>query len=165
MIVSAGLPTCMAGMMYPIPFAGPDDLVRIAKHAEALGYHSVWGNDHMTTQRYVRQEFPQPPDFWEPLVTYAYLAAETSTLKFGTGMLVSPMRRDIVVVAKQVATLDHFSRGRFMLGFGVGAYREEFEALHPSWDVHRGKLEEEHIQAISTCSTTRCVMAGHVFPV
>ena len=148
MIVSAGLPTCMAGMMYPVPFAGPDDLVRIAKQAEKLGYHSVWGNDHMTTQRYVRQEFSQPPDFWEPLVTYAYLAAETTTLKFGTGMLISPMRRDIVVVAKQVATLDHFSRGRFMLGFGVGAYREEFEALHPTWKVHRGKLEAESIQAI-----------------
>ncbi len=148
MIVSAGLPTCMAGMMYPVPFAAPDDLIRIAKQAEKLDYHSVWGNDHMTTQRYVRQEFSQPPDFWEPLVTYAYLAAETTTLKFGTGMLISPMRRDIVVVAKQVATLDHFSRGRFMLGFGVGAYREEFEALHPTWKVHRGKLEAESIQAI-----------------
>ena len=58
------------------------------------------------------------------------------------------MRRDIVVVAKQVATLDHFSGGRFILGFGVGAYREEFEALHPDWKAHRGELVEEGIQAI-----------------
>jgi probable F420-dependent oxidoreductase len=148
MIVSAGLPTCMEGMMYPIPFATPEDIVRIAKHAEKLGYHSVWGNDHMTTQQYVRTEFSTPPNFWEPLMTYAYLAAETSTLKFGTGMLVTPMRRDIVVLAKQIATLDQFSGGRFILGFGVGAYREEFEALQPGWKAHRGDLVEESIQAI-----------------
>jgi probable F420-dependent oxidoreductase len=148
MIVSAGLPTCMEGMMYPVPFATPDDLVCIAQHAERLGYHSVWGNDHMTTQRYVRQAFARPPQFWEPLITYAYLAAETTSLKFGTGVLVTPMRRDIVVIAKQAATLDHFSRGRLLLGFGVGAYREEFEALHPTWKARRGRLEAESIQAI-----------------
>ncbi len=148
MIVSVGLPTCMEGMMYPVPFAGTEDIVKIAKLAESLGYHSVWGNDHMTTQRYVREEFPQPPNFWEPLITYAYLAAETTTLRFGTGMLITPMRRDIVVVAKQVATLDHFSNGRFLLGFGVGAYREEFEALNPDWEAHRGELVEESIQAL-----------------
>ncbi len=148
MIVSAGLPTCMEGMMYPVPFAAPEDIVHIAKHAEKLGYHSVWGNDHMTTQKYVREEFSTPPNFWEPLMTYAYLAAQTTTLKFGTGMLVTPMRRDIVVLAKQVATLDQFSGGRFILGFGVGAYREEFEALNPTWKAHRGDLVEESIGAI-----------------
>lgn len=155
MIVSVGLPTCMEGMMYPVPFAKPEEIVRIAKHAEALGYHSVWGNDHMTTQQYVRQEFDTPPNFWEPLITYAYLAAQTTRLRFGTGMLVTPMRRDIVVVAKQVATLDHFSGGRFILGFGVGAYREEFEALHPTWKVHRGEMVEEGIQAIKVLFTQR----------
>lgn len=54
MLCSVGLPTCMEGMMYPVPFARPEQVVQIAKHAEKLGYHSVWGNDHMTTQRYVR---------------------------------------------------------------------------------------------------------------
>ena len=43
MIYSAGLPTCMEGMMYPVPFVpSPDDVVEIAKHAEAFGFHSVW---------------------------------------------------------------------------------------------------------------------------
>ena len=148
MIVSAGLPTCMEGMMYPVPFATPQDIVEIAQHAEKFGYHSVWGNDHMTTQKYVREEFSTSPNFWEPLMVYAYLAAETTTLKFGTGMLVTPMRRDIVVLAKQIATLDQLSDGRFILGFGVGAYREEFEALNPTWKVHRGDLVEESIQAL-----------------
>jgi probable F420-dependent oxidoreductase len=148
MIVSVGLPTCMEGMMYPVPFASPEDIVRIGLHAENLGYHSVWGNDHMTTQKYVREEFEEPPNFWEPLITYSHLAALTTKLRFGTGMLITPMRRDIVVTAKQIATLDHFSGGRFLVGFGVGAYREEFEALHPDWKVHRGDLLEESIRAM-----------------
>ena len=125
-LFSVGFPTAMEGLTYPIPFSDPSDLVRIARHAEALGYHSVWGNDHMTTQHYVRAEFPAPPRFWEPLVTYSFLAAHTKTLKFGTGVLVLPMRRDIVVTAKQIATLDHLSNGRVEIGVGIGAYREEF---------------------------------------
>ena len=155
MKVSAGLPTCMEGMMYPVPFANTDDLVSIAQKAEDWGYDSVWGNDHMTTQRYVRDEFAQSPNFWEPLIVYAHLAAHTKRLRFGTGMLVTPMRRDIVVVAKQVATLDHLSNGRFMLGFGVGAYREEFEALQPNWSVHRGNLMEESIVALKHLFTEK----------
>ncbi len=58
------------------------------------------------------------------------------------------MRRDIVVLAKQIATLDHLSNGRLLLGMGVGAYREEFEALNPDWQVHRGDLLEETVQAL-----------------
>lgn len=147
-LFSVGFPTGMEGLTYPIPFSNPEDLVRIAQRAEALGYHSVWGNDHMTTQHYVRAEFPVPPRFWEPLVTYAYLAAHTKTLRFGTGVLVLPMRRDIVVTAKQIATVDHLSNGRLEIGVGIGAYREEFEALNPNAKVHRGDMVAEGVEAL-----------------
>lgn len=155
MRVSVGFATGMEGMMYPVPFATPDDLVTIAQRAEALGYDSIWGNDHMTTQRYVRAEFPTPPNFWEILITYAYLAACTKTLRMGTGMLVLPMRRDIVVTAKQIATLDQFSGGRLEIGIGIGAYREEFQALHPDWKVHRGEMVEEGIRALQMLFSER----------
>ncbi len=155
MRVSFGLPTGMEGMMYPVPFVSPDQMVDLAKHAEALGYHSVWGNDHMTTQRYVREEFPTPPNFWEVLMTLAFVAAATTRLRIATGVLVPAMRRDIVVVARQLATLDHFSQGRLLVGMGVGAYREEFEALNPAWDVKRGHLLEEAIQALGVLFTER----------
>jgi probable F420-dependent oxidoreductase len=151
MLVSAGLPTGMEGLTYPIPFSEPEAVIGIAQHAEKLGYHSVWGNDHMTTQHYVRAENPLPPRFWEPLVTYAFIAAATTTLRFGTGLLVMPMRRDIVVTAKQIATLDHFSGGRFELGVGIGAYREEFEALNPEADAdtRRGDMVDEALLALN----------------
>ncbi len=155
MLCSVGLPTCMEGMMYPVPFSTPDQVVEIGVLAEKLGYHSVWGNDHMTTQKYVRERFSQPPNFWEPLITYSFIAARTKTLQFGTGMLVLPMRRDIVVTAKQIATLDQFSKGRLIIGLGVGAYREEFEAIHPDWRVNRGEMVEEGAQALKVLFTER----------
>ena len=155
MLCSVGLPTCMEGMMYPVPFATPNQVIEIALLAEKLGYHSVWGNDHMTTQKYVQEKFSKPPNFWEPLITYSFIAAQTTRLKFGTGMLVLPMRRDIVVTAKQVATFDQFSAGRFILGLGIGAYREEFEALHPNWKVQRGELVEEGAKALRVLFSER----------
>tara|TARA_B100000686_G_scaffold349032_1_gene441474 strand:+ start:1407 stop:2384 length:978 start_codon:yes stop_codon:yes gene_type:complete len=138
----------MEGLTYPIPFSDPEAVIQIAKHAEKLGYHSVWGNDHMTTQNYVRKEFNVPPRFWDPLVTYAFVAAETTKLRFGTGILVLPMRRDIVVTAKQITTLDHFSGGRLEIGVGIGAYREEFLSLQPHTMMSRGKILDEGIPAL-----------------
>ena len=149
MRVSAGLPTGMEGLTYPIPFSDPENVIKIAQAAEKFGYDLVWGNDHMTTQHYVRAEFPVPPRFWEPLVTYAFILAETKTLKVGTGILVLPMRHDIVVMAKQIATLDHFGKGRLELGVGIGAYREEFKALQPDAKIDRGDIVDEGLQALN----------------
>ena len=145
---SVGLPTGMEGLMYPVPFAGIQDLLLIARQAEALGYEGVWGNDHMNTQAYVRQEFAAPPNFWEVLITLTAVAANTNHLRIGTGVLVPAMRRDIVVLAKQIASLDHISNGRLTLGVGVGAYREEFESLQPHTQINRGKALEESLQAL-----------------
>jgi probable F420-dependent oxidoreductase len=155
MRVSVGLPTGMEGLTYPIPFSNPETVIRIAQHAEALGYHSVWGNDHMTTQQYVRAEFETPPRFWEPLITYSFVAAATTTLRFGTGILVLPMRRDIVVTAKQIATLDHFSGGRLEIGLGIGAYREEFDALQPDSPLTRAEIIDEGIPALKALFSER----------
>ena len=149
MRVSAGLPTGMEGLTYPIPFSDPENVIRIAQAAEKFGYDSVWGNDHMTTQNYVRAEFPVPPRFWEPLITYAFVLSETKTIKVGTGVIVLPMRHDIVVLAKQIATLDHFGKGRVEIGLGIGAYREEFKALQPDARMDRGDIVDEGLQALN----------------
>jgi probable F420-dependent oxidoreductase len=139
----------MEGLTYPIPFSDPENVIKIAQAAEKFGYDSVWGNDHMTTQNYVRAEFPVPPRFWEPLVTYAFVLSETKKIKVGTGILVLPMRNDIVVAAKQIVTLDHFGKGRLELGIGIGAYREEFKALQPDATIDRGDIVDEGLQALN----------------
>jgi alkanesulfonate monooxygenase SsuD/methylene tetrahydromethanopterin reductase-like flavin-dependent oxidoreductase (luciferase family) len=142
------IPTCIEGMMYPVPFAKPSDVLPTALLCERLGFDSVWGNDHMTTQRYVQKEFPDPPNFFEPLITFSYCASRTTTLKFATGIIVLPMR-NMPVLAKQVATLDQLSGGRVILGVGTGAYREEYEALFPdARGVRRGTIVDEGMQAL-----------------
>src|SRR5712692_5532924 len=85
------IPTCIEGMMYPIPFARPADILPTALLCERLDFDSVWGNDHMTTQRYVQREFPDPPNFYEPLITFTYCASQTTRLRFATGIIVLPM--------------------------------------------------------------------------
>lgn len=143
-----GLPTATAGMMYPTPFATAEQVVDIAVEAEQLGYYEVAGNDHITTQKYVRESFPEPPHFFEPLVTYGYIAARTSVLRLMTGILVLPMRQPILL-AKQLATLDQLSGGRVILGAGVGAYREEFVASQPHLaDVNRAELMTESLESL-----------------
>jgi probable F420-dependent oxidoreductase len=149
------IPTCIEGMMYPVPFAKPSDILPTALLCERLGYDSVWGNDHMTTQRYVQKEFPQPPNFYEPLITFSYVAARTTKLRVATGIIVLPMRH-MAVLAKQVATLDQLSGGRVILGVGTGAYREEYEALFPdAKDVHRGTIVDEGMKALRLLFTER----------
>jgi probable F420-dependent oxidoreductase len=141
--------------MYPVPFAKPSDILPTALLCEALGFDSVWGNDHMTTQRYVQQEFAEAPNFFEPLITFSYCAGRTTRLRFATGIIVLPMR-NMPVLAKQVATLDQLSGGRLILGVGAGAYREEYEALFPdARGVRRGTIVDEGMQALRLLFTER----------
>lgn len=146
--------TCTEGMMYPIPFASPTESLRMALLAESLGYDSVWGNDHMTTQRYVQREFPDPPNFYDVLMMLCFVAARTTRIRIGTSILVIPLRH-VVVAAKQAATLDQLSGGRLILGVGVGAYREEYEALFPDTPARRGTIVEEGMQALRRLFTER----------
>src|SRR5437660_11196318 len=106
MRVSAGLPTGMEGLTYPIPFSDPENVIKIAQAAEKFGYDSVWGNDHMTTQNYVRAEFQVPPRFWEPLINYAFVLSESRTFKLANSILLLPIRHDILLIAMHIAALD-----------------------------------------------------------
>lgn len=153
---SVCLATGYEGLAYPIPFCEPKDLVRTGVLCEQLGYDAVWGNDHITTQHYVRQMYPAPPNFYDVLITMAMIAQATTRLRVGAGLLVMPMREP-VMLAKQVATLDQLSGGRFMMGVGIGAYREEFEAWAGNRfpGARRGDMLEEGIAAFHNLSTQK----------
>lgn len=156
-----GVPTATEGMMYPVPFAEIDQAVELAVRAEELGFESVWGNDHVSTQAYVREEFPDPPRFYDPLGYLAYVAAKTQRIRLATAVMVMPFRHP-VVVAKQAATLDLLSGGRFVLGVGIGAYREEFEAMWPGRGLHRGEYAKEFLESLDVLLTDRrATYKGH----
>jgi probable F420-dependent oxidoreductase len=142
------LPNCTEGLCYPTGFTSPQVVIRLAQAAERLGYDSVWCNDHFTTQQYVRQRWPDPPNYYEPLITLTAVAGATQRIKLGTCVIVVPLREP-VLLAKQVATLDVFCGGRFIFGVGVGAYREEFLATYPERARdNRGAIHEEGLQAL-----------------
>ena len=143
-----GFPTCREGTAYPVPYVRPEDFPEIAQRAEELGYYALWGNDHLTTPTAIRATQPSAPNFYEPLITFASLASVTTRIRFMLGVVVLP-EREIILLAKQLATLDQLSRGRLMLGVGIGSYREEFEAVHPELKgANRGRMMEEGIAAL-----------------
>ena len=84
--------------------------------------------------------------FPDPLIWLAYVAAGTSTLRLGTGILIVPQRNPLVL-AKELATLDYLSGGRMILGAGIGWLEEEFEALGVPF-AGRAQRTEEAIAAM-----------------
>jgi len=143
-----GLPTCREGVAYPVGYVRPADFARIALRAEQLGFDSLWANDHLTTPRILQETLDRPPSFYEPLITFAAVAAVTRRVRLVLSVIVMP-EREPVLLAKQVATLDDLSDGRVTLGVGIGAYRDEFEAVHPARSrVNRGALLDEGIAAL-----------------
>jgi probable F420-dependent oxidoreductase len=87
-------------------------------------------------------DFPIP----DPLIWMAYIAAATSRINLGTAILILPQHNP-VITAKQVATLDHVSGGRILLGIGVGWMKEEFDAIGASFH-DRGKRADEYVAAM-----------------
>ena len=147
------LPTGMEGLIVPTPFFSPEDFPEIAQTGERLGYDSLWGNDHYATQSYVREKWGTSPNFFEVLITLAVAAAVTNTIQLGSSVLVLPMR-DVVLLARQIATLDQLSHGRLLLGVGIGAYKEEYEAARPGWaNKNRGEILEEGLELLTRLFT------------
>jgi probable F420-dependent oxidoreductase len=150
-----GIPTCREGTAYPVPYVRAQEFPTVARRAEALGYHSLWANDHYTAPHVIQATQEEPPNFYEPLVTYASLVGVTTRLRFVLSVVVLP-QREVVLLARQVAALDVLSGGRVMLGLGIGGYREEFEAVHPELQgANRGAMLEEGIEALQRLFSQR----------
>jgi probable F420-dependent oxidoreductase len=153
---SVCLATGYEGLAYPIPFCEPADLVKAGVWAEKLGYDAVWGNDHITTQEYVRKIFKDPPNFYDVLITMAMIAQATTRLRVGAGLLVLPMREPVMLY-KQITTIDQISGGRFMMAVGIGAYREEYEAWRGNRfkGARRGDMLDEGLEALRILDATK----------
>ncbi len=117
-----------------------DQLRRFAAHAEELGFESLFITDHLlTARRFYRVSWT------EPLMTLSFAAAVTSRIKLGTSILVLPTHNP-VVLAKEIATLQHLSGGRFIYGVGTGWYPPEFESTGGTIQ-QRGRRTDEVLEA------------------
>ena len=138
------------------PFVEPAEAVALAEAAESAGFESIWTVDHVVVPAGYESAYPYDPSgklpsgeatvFPDPLIWLSYVAARTSTLRLGTGILIVPQRNPLVL-AKELATLDHLSGGRMILGAGIGWLEEEFEALGVPF-AGRGQRTEEAIAAM-----------------
>ena len=132
--------------------------IRMVKLAEAAGFDSVVAVDHVVFPHSYTSVYPYAPggrlpggpggSLPDPLIWMAAMAAVTEKLRFLTGVIILPLRNPLVL-AKQVATLDHMSGGRIELGIGVGWLKEEFEALGIPFEK-RGRRSDEYIAAMRT---------------
>jgi len=126
----------------------PAAAVRIAVAAEAAGWESVWTGEHYVLPDPAVPASPAPPDMpmLDPFVALAHLAAHTQTLRLGTGVTVVPVHHPLVL-AKQVASLDRVSGGRFLFGVGVGYLEPEFRALGVPL-AERASRMDDHLDAM-----------------
>ena len=147
-----------------LPITGPlatgpgalDTILAFAQRAEALGVDSLWLPDHIVIPTHIESrypynksgKFPLPAEmaFLEPLTVMGYLAGITQRVRIGTAVLVLPHRNPIVL-AKMFATLDVLSRGRMIVGAGIGWMEEEISLLGAPFK-RRGALSDEYLRVM-----------------
>jgi len=115
----------------------PQGLIAYAVRAEELGFDSVWVWDHI----FLGVDPPFP--VLDSLTLLAAVAARTSQIKLGTGVLVLPLR-NAVVLAKELSSLDLIAGGRLLLGMASGWYKREFDAVGVPFE-RRGRIMDRNL--------------------
>ena len=133
------------------------DSAQLAKRAEELGFESFWVPEHCvmpvhtTSAAYRRPVSEGIPESYahivDPFIALARASAVTHTIKLGTGICLVPERNPLLL-AKEIATLDQFSSGRFIFGVGAGWLREETEVMGGDFD-HRWTQTRESIEILA----------------
>lgn len=144
-------------------FATPDNLVTIAQRGESLGYSFLSVGDHIVVPKHINSPYPYTEtgefpgsasgEAKEQLTTLAFLAGQTQTIQLVTSVIIVPHRNPLVA-AKALATLDVLSKGRLVVGIGVGWMREEFEALELPPFEERGAVTDEYLQVFKELWTS-----------
>lgn len=138
------------------PFAGPDEIAIVSRRAEEMGFDSIWMTDHIALPTKIDTPYPYRADgkflwpsatpYLDTLLALTYAAAATERITIGTSVLILPWR-PIVHTAKAIVSLDTLSKGRFVLGVGVGWMKEQFAILGASFE-DRGPRTTEAIQLL-----------------
>jgi probable F420-dependent oxidoreductase len=124
--------------------AGIEEIARVAVEAELLGYHHLTCSEHVALPASVVDA--RGGTYWDPLPTFGYIAARTTTIRLATHVLVLGYHHPLAI-AKRYGTLDRVSGGRLILGVDVGSLREEFELLGAEFEG-RGDRADDAIRAL-----------------
>jgi probable F420-dependent oxidoreductase len=130
------------------PCANPSTAAVVARAAEASGFESLWTGEHIVLPEPQVPPSPVPANtpFIDSAVALAFVAAHTSTVRLGTGIIILPQRNP-VVLAKELASVDVLSNGRLIFGIGIGYLKPEFAAIGAPFD-HKGPRTEEFLAAM-----------------
>jgi probable F420-dependent oxidoreductase len=135
-----------------------DTIVRRARRAEEAGFEALWVGDHIALPLQAADPAAQPR--LEALVALTYLAAVTTRVGLGVGVLVMPQRQP-VLLAKQLASIDVLSKGRLSVGIGVGYVEPELRALGVSL-ADRAARTDEYLAVMRTLwSEPAAAFDGH----
>ena len=139
--------------------AEPDALTDIAKLGDRLGFYCMVMPDHILQPNQVNSTYPYSltgdilaagqsgdGEWPEQVTTLAYLAGVTERIRLVTSVMIIPYRNPILT-AKMLSTLDMLSKGRLILGAGVGWMEEEFELLNTEPFAERGAVTNEYLRA------------------
>ena len=139
--------------------AEPDALADIAKQGDRLGFYCMVMPDHILQPNQVDSTYPYSltgdilaagqsgdGEWPEQITTLAYLAGVTERIRLVTSVMIIPYRNPILT-AKMLSTLDMLSKGRLILGAGVGWMEEEFELLDAPPFAERGAVTNEYLRA------------------
>ncbi|MCO1654576.1 TIGR03619 family F420-dependent LLM class oxidoreductase [Pseudonocardia humida] len=125
-----------------------DATSRLARLAEDLGYGSWWAHDHVVLPTGEGAQLDARTPIVDPLVHLAHVAAVTSRIALGTAVIILPQRNPLVL-AKQAASLDALSGGRFVLGVGAGWLAAEMTAVGATF-TDRGSRTDEYLDAMAS---------------
>lgn len=128
--------------------ADPENAVRVAQHAEAAGFESVWTGEHVVLPDPQPESFSMPATlpFMDTIVSLTLMAAETRTINVASGIIVLPLHHP-VMLAKQLASIDQISQGRLIVGVGAGYVEAEFAAMGVELS-ERGVRMDEYIDVM-----------------
>jgi probable F420-dependent oxidoreductase len=136
-------------------WAKPDNVIRIAQKAEEAGYNSVWAQERLLWPLEPKRPYPATPDghlpevyqfVLDPIVSLAYAASNTEKIRIGSSIINLPYHTP-AVLAKQLATLDLISKGRFDFGIGLGWSEDEYIATNVPFEK-RGTRVDEFLRCI-----------------
>jgi probable F420-dependent oxidoreductase len=128
---------------------GPAVTARLARLCEELGYDSIWAGEHVVLPSPRVPPAPMNPEdpILDPMVHLAFVAGITERVLLGTGIIILPQRNPLVL-AKQIASLDVLSNGRFLCGVGVGYLEPEMSAI--GVDIReRASRTDDHLDAMA----------------
>jgi probable F420-dependent oxidoreductase len=140
------------GVYLPIlSAASRDAILTYARVAESLGFDSLWTNSHIAVPVTFGPGYPYSDDHRPPwnatsswldaMTTLSFVAAATERVRIGVAV-VPLITTDPLTLAKQAATIDVLSNGRFELGIGAGWLAEEGRALGHPTDRRTARMEE-----------------------